>query len=74
VAIYKNGHWTNVTQIPGLAALDTAKTSAVRSVSCTPTGKCAAGGSYSTSQLAINPAFVVDENNGTWGQVQTVHG
>ena len=70
VATYKNGLWTNATQVPGLAALDTAKNSAVRSVSCTLTGHCAGGGSYSNPGGL--PAFVVDENNGTWGQVQTV--
>jgi hypothetical protein len=73
VAIYKNGRWTKVTQIPGLEALDTAKFSVVNSVSCTPTGKCAAGGRYSsTSPQVGRPAFVVDENNGTWGQAHTV--
>ena len=73
VALYKNGRWTKVTQIPGLKALDTGKQSAVRSVSCTRTGKCAAGGSYlSTSPQVGRPAFVVDENNGTWGQAHTV--
>jgi hypothetical protein len=71
VATYKNGHWANATQVPGLAALDTAKNSAVRSVSCTLTGKCAGGGSYSNLGGQL-PAFVVDENNGTWGQAQTV--
>jgi hypothetical protein len=72
VAIYKNGRWTKVTQIPGLEALDTAKSSAVNSVSCTPTGKCAAGGRYSNTELQIRPAFVADENNGTWDQAHTV--
>lgn len=72
VAIYKNGRWTKVTQIPGLKALDTGKQSSVRSVSCTPTGKCAAGGRYSRADLLIRPAFVADENDGTWSQAQTV--
>ena len=73
VDTYVNGRWNKVTQIPGLAALDTAKMSAVNSVSCTPTGKCAGGGSYlSTSSQVGRPAFVVDENNGTWGQAHTV--
>jgi hypothetical protein len=70
VTVYKNGRWTKVTQIPGLQALDTAKHSSVRSVSCTPTGKCAAGGRYQTTQ--IGPAFVADENNGIWGQAHTI--
>ncbi len=69
---YKGGRWTDVTQVPGLAALDTGKVSAVNSVSCTPTGKCVAGGYYSSRQLGIVPAFVVDGKNGVWGQVHTV--
>jgi hypothetical protein len=56
VTTYKNGRWTKVTHIPGLDV------SSINSVSCTPTGKCAAGG----------PGFVVDESNGTWGQVHIV--
>ena len=73
VDTYVNGRWNKVTQIPGLAALDTAKVSAVNSVSCTPTGKCAGGGSYSsTSPQVGRPAFVVDEKHGTWGQAHTV--
>lgn len=72
VASYKNGRWGKVTQIPGLEALDTAKSSQVNSVSCPPVGSCAAGGSYSTTEPLIGPAFVVSENNGTWNQTQTV--
>jgi len=67
VASYKNGRWGKIMQIPGLESLATPD-SQVNSVSCTPAGSCAAGGSDSTT----GPAFVVDENNGTWGQAQTV--
>jgi hypothetical protein len=70
VATYQNGRWANAIQVPGLAALDTAKNSAVNSVSCTPAGQCAAGGSY--LNIEGYRAFVVDENNGTWGQAHTV--
>jgi hypothetical protein len=72
VALYRNGRWSNVTQIPGLAALETSKQSAVNSVSCTPTGKCVAGGSYPSTDVGDEAGFVADEENGTWGQVQTV--
>ena len=72
VAGYANGRWGKVMQIPGLESLDTAKSSQVNSVSCTLSGSCAAGGSYSTTEPLIGPAFVADENNGTWGQAQTV--
>ncbi len=70
VATYKNGSWASAAQVPGLPALDTAKDSAVNSVSCTPAGKCAAGGSY--LNIEGYRAFVADETNGTWGQAQTV--
>ena len=70
MTVYKNGRCTKVTHIHGLEALDTAKHSSVRSVSCTPTGKCVGGGHYQTTQSG--PAFVADENNGTWGQAHTV--
>ena len=74
VVNYKNGRWTKVTQIPGLKILDTAKNSRVNSVSCTPTGKCVAGGRYSSNSTQVGlPAFVADGMNGTWGQAQTVH-
>lgn len=72
VASYRNGRWSKVMQIPGLEALDTAKASQVNSVWCTPSGGCAAGGSYSTSQPFLGPAFVVDGKNGTWGHARTV--
>ncbi|HET7018953.1 MAG TPA: hypothetical protein VFI65_33855 [Streptosporangiaceae bacterium] len=72
VSTYKNGTWAKAVQVPGLAALDTAKNSRVQSVACTPTGSCAAGGSYSTTTRRIDPAFLTFEKNGTWGQAQTV--
>ena len=72
VTLYKNGRWTKVTQIPGLKALDTANASVVNSVSCTSAGTCAAGGSYSTIQQRVGPAFVADEKNGVWSQAHTV--
>jgi hypothetical protein len=62
VVIYKNGHWTKVTQIPGLTTHDATTATTVNSVSCAKTGNCVAGG----------PGFVVDENNGTWGQAHLV--
>lgn len=72
VATYQSGHWIKATEVPGLAALDTARSSAVNSVSCTPSGKCAGGGSYSNAGLQIRPAFVVDAQNGAWGEPHTI--
>jgi hypothetical protein len=62
VVIYKNGQWTKVTQIPGLTTHDATTATTVNSVACAKSGKCVAGG----------PGFVVDENNGTWGQAHLV--
>lgn len=70
VVTYKDGQWGNVTQIPGLAAIDTAKQSSVNSVWCTPAGKCVAGGSYLIS--AGLAGFVAGAQNGTWGQVHPI--
>jgi hypothetical protein len=39
-------------------------------VSCTPSGKCVAGGNYSIT--AGSAGFVADEQNGTWGPVQVI--
>lgn len=73
VAVLIGGRWTKSTQIPGLAHLDTGQNfSVVNSVSCTPAGLCAAGGSYSNTKLRTRPAFVVAEQDGTWGQAHTI--
>lgn len=68
VASYANGRWSKVMQIPGLTSRGAAKSSQVSSVSCTRSGSCAAGGIYAQ----FGPAFVVDEQNGSWGQAQRV--
>lgn len=58
-ALHRNGHWGQVTGFPDLLHADEAPPN---SVACTPAGKCVAGGLE----------FVVDENQGTWGQPQSV--
>jgi len=81
VASERNGHWGKAIEVPGIPPpgsplcepdSDSCVEGQVLSVSCTPTGKCAAGGRYSNIELQVRPAFVVDENNGTWGQAHTV--
>jgi hypothetical protein len=39
-------HWAKAIEVPGLAALDTARQSVTNSVSCSSAGTCAAGGEY----------------------------
>ena len=65
VTTYKNGHWSNVMQFSGLAAPDDSQ---VSSLSCTPSGKCAGGGSGRTT----GPGFLTFEKNGTWSPAQPV--
>jgi hypothetical protein len=67
VAIYQNGAWADLTQIPGLGRPATEIESQVNAVSCRPAGGCVAGG-----RTIQNAAFVTDEENGAWGQEHTV--
>lgn len=65
VTTYKNGRWSKVMQFSGLAASDD---SVVNSLSCSPSGSCAAGGSGRTT----GPGFLAFEKNGTWSPAQPV--
>jgi hypothetical protein len=65
VTSYKNGHWSKVSQIPGLASPDSSQ---INSISCTPAGPCAAGGSGPSG----GPAFLTFEKKGTWSRGQPV--
>jgi len=65
VTTYKNGRWSKVTQFSGLAAPDDSQ---VSSLSCTPGGSCAAGGSGRTT----GPGFLAFEKNGTWSPAHPV--
>lgn len=65
VTTYKNGHWSKVMQFSGLASPDDSQ---VSSLSCTPSGACAAGGSGRTT----GPGFLAFEKNGTWSKAQPV--
>jgi hypothetical protein len=46
VAAERNGRWDQPIQVPGLRALNKGGEAGVNSVSCPPTGRCAAGGAY----------------------------
>jgi hypothetical protein len=74
VVTQKNGTWGKARQIPGLAALDTGRESAIGPVSCASAGNCSAGGNYSRHRPGNNRAFVTTQHNGTWGHAEQVPG
>jgi hypothetical protein len=73
VASQKNGWWGKAIEVPGSAALNAGGSANVASVSCQSAGNCAAGGEYLDSS-SHQQAFVVSENNGTWGTAIEVPG
>jgi hypothetical protein len=74
VAVEQNGVWSRAVEVPGLAALNTGGNVGVSSVSCASPGNCAAGGYYATGAARRAQAFVVSEQNGSWGTAQQVAG
>ena len=73
VAGQRAGTWGRAIEVPGLAALNAGGNAELNSLSCTSAGDCSAGGDYSpggtdaTGTPALD-AFVVTENDGTWGR------
>jgi hypothetical protein len=68
-----DGSWGAAEEVPGTAALNTGGDADIYSVSCASAGNCAAGGLYTTGSFGgPAQAFVVSEQNGTWGSAQTV--
>jgi hypothetical protein len=65
VTSYKNGHWSKVIQIPGLAFPDSSQ---VNSVSCTSADICVAVGNGQGG----GAAFLTFEKNGAWSQAQPI--
>ncbi len=57
----QGGSWHAATQVPGLAALNTGGAAAVNSVSCAPSGWCAAVGDYLDLKTQENRMFAVSE-------------
>ncbi len=53
-----NGTWGAAIQVPGLST----PADVVDSVSCPPTGSCAAGGEYDDTTAGGNEAFIVSQN------------
>jgi hypothetical protein len=67
----KNGSWGRAIEVPGLAALNNGTLAGINSVSCTSVGNCAVTGTY---YGRVPQAFVVSENNGSWGTAMEVPG
>ena len=73
VVSQQDGTWGNAIEVPGLAALNTAGFGEVLTTSCGAAGICAAGG-YFYDRRNHQQAFVVSEQNGTWGNAIAVPG
>lgn len=75
VAQQSGGVWQAAQAIPGLAVLNQGGFAELSSLSCGAAGDCAAGGNYSASFTPVSqPAFVVSETGGVWGQAEQVPG
>ncbi|HTU73320.1 MAG TPA: hypothetical protein VMG38_07350, partial [Trebonia sp.] len=68
-----SGTWGTAEEVPGTATLNADGDAQVSSVSCTPAGDCAAGGTYEDSAGA-SQAFVVNFSGGSWGNAEEVPG
>jgi hypothetical protein len=71
-----SGAWGNAVQVPDSAALNTAGSAMIESVSCPSAGNCSAGGlvDVGTPDSGSPQPFVVSEMNGTWGNAVQVPG
>jgi hypothetical protein len=71
-----HGIWGDAQEVPGIGALTVFGAfggSNVTSISCAAAGSCAAVGTYTDAQGALQD-FVVDESSGVWGNAQEVPG
>lgn len=68
-----SGSWGDAAAIPGLVALNTGNDVQVESISCSSSGNCSVGGTYSLPQLQ-SQAFVANEVSGTWESAAIVPG
>lgn len=60
-----NGTWQEPRVLPGIAALNTGRDAAVKSVSCHG-GACVVGGFFSVTSSGASQPFVAAEKGGTW--------
>jgi hypothetical protein len=73
VASEVNGAWGKAEDVPGTVSLNQGGQAWTNSVSCASVGNCSAGGFYSQAN-GFEPAFVVSEKSGTWGNAEPVPG
>ncbi len=73
VVTERNGRWGKAAEVAGSAALNAGGNARVLSVSCAPSGDCAAGGYY-TDRSGHTQGFVVTERGGRWGKAEEVPG
>ena len=74
-----HGRWGIAQPVPGLAALNTGGDAAIGhdQLSCRSAGNCSAAGDYNTGRTVkthASRAFVVSQNNGSWGRARQVTG
>jgi hypothetical protein len=70
----RSGRWGQAIEVPGLGGLNKGRHAEVSSVSCASPGNCAADGSYYSDTAGHQQAFVVSQENGTWGTARQVAG
>ncbi len=73
VADEVSGTWGTAHELPDSGTLNSGGNAAVMSVSCTTSGNCSAGGSYSAGPNDFQ-ALVASEVSGVWGDAQEVPG
>ncbi len=73
VATESKGAWRKAQELPGIAALNVGRNSALFSLSCASAGNCSTGGYYVDAK-GVFQAFVADERGGTWARAQEVPG
>ena len=68
-----NGSWGDAIEVPERRRLNAGGIAYVSSISCVAPGECAAGGTY-TDGSGNEPAFLVSETNGSWGDAVEMPG
>ncbi|HEV3443365.1 MAG TPA: hypothetical protein VG099_01925, partial [Gemmataceae bacterium] len=69
----KSRTWGKAVIAPGLSKLNIGGAANVSAISCASPGSCAAVGYY-TDVLSRTQAFLIEQQNGKWGQVREVPG
>jgi hypothetical protein len=73
VVTLSSWNWGTAIEVPGTAALNVGGMAQVNAVSCAKPGDCSAGGYYRPTKVTTT-AFVVTEQDGSWGSAVKVPG